>query len=257
MREHRFEHGVCYNAKAEDVYPLIDRGSISMVWSDGPYAMGKGDWDKMKPSELPDFYEPHIMAWSELCAPSATIYHWGTAEGEGYVRDVYRRHGWAFHALLIWHKPDAPSMIGINCGSGLVETAEYCGVWVRGGASPSPSAGGNVWARPLSASRHETLTTGAKVRSKMKKNGLYSFVSERLHPCQKPIVFSQRAVLASADAGETILDPFAGTMRTAAACAKLSGTAEVRRHISIEMDSAYFDAAIADVEKIGSQLNLL
>ena len=86
-------NGVLHQAKAEDVYPFIADGSISMVWSDGPYAVNKGEWDRMKPHELPEWYEPHIKAWSRLCKPSATIYHWGTSEGEGYVREVYRRHG--------------------------------------------------------------------------------------------------------------------------------------------------------------------
>lgn len=257
MREYHFEHGVCYNARAEDVYPLVERGSISMVWSDGPYAMGKGDWDEMKPSELPDFYEPHIKVWSDLCAPEAVVYHWGTAEGEGYVREVYRRHGWVFYALLVWHKPDAPALIGINQGGGLVETAEYCGVWTRGGRRINKSMGGNVWSHALSASRRETITTGEFVRSKTKKHGRYSIISERLHPCQKPIEFSNRAILSSTNTGDTILDPFAGTMRTAAACARLVGTVDWRTHITVEMDPTYFNAAIADVENVGSQLNLL
>ena len=148
MIKHKLPHGTLYQALAQEVYPSIPDGSVSMVWSDGPYG-GRvaADWDRMKPAELPEWYEPHIAQWSRICAPSATIYHWGTAEGEGYVREVYRRHGWTFRGLLTWDK-------GIASRAGRIDTesmrmwpdvTEVCGFWQREGYDISAMARGEVY----------------------------------------------------------------------------------------------------------------
>lgn len=131
--------GIVHTARAEDVYPTLEPGSVSMVWSDGPYGVRIAEWDRMKPADLPAWYEPHIREWSRICAPSATIYHWGTAEGEGYVRKVYRRHGWTFRGCITWDK-------GIATLAGRLDTeamrmwpdvTEVCGFWQREGWDPA------------------------------------------------------------------------------------------------------------------------
>lgn len=75
------ERATLYHARAEEVYPHLAPGSVSMVWSDGPYAMKKAPWDMMGIDGLADWYAPHVEAWVRICAPSATVYLWGTAEG--------------------------------------------------------------------------------------------------------------------------------------------------------------------------------
>ena len=141
-KRHDFKHGTIYEAQAEDVYPLLTPGSVTLVHSDGPYAVGKADWDRMKVADLAAWYRPHIEAWGRLCAPSASIYHWGTAEGWATVHPEYLRQGWTFRALVIWDK-----------GQGLIlksnpeslrtwpTVTEMCGFYQREGfAAPSGAA---------------------------------------------------------------------------------------------------------------------
>jgi DNA modification methylase len=72
---------------------------------------------------------------------------------------------------------------------------------------------GNVW----------EFATGRLCREQMKgepepHRSEDRMVSPSLHPCQKPLAFASRAILASTRIGDTILDPFAGTNRIAVAC---------------------------------------
>jgi site-specific DNA-methyltransferase (adenine-specific) len=139
--------GIVHTARAEDVYPTLEPGSVSMVWSDGPYAVGKDTWDRMKPADLPAWYEPHIREWGRICAPSATIYHWGTADGWARVHPVYLAAGWTFRALITWDK-------GIATLAGRLDTesmrtwpdvTEVCGFYQREGFDISAMARGEVY----------------------------------------------------------------------------------------------------------------
>ena len=147
MKFHELPNGVIYEARAEDVYSLIEAGSVSLVHSDGPYAVGKADWDRMKVSDLAAWYRPHIEAWGRLCAPSASIYHWGTAEGWAAVHPEYLRQGWTFRALITWDKG-----LGFLAGKCDVEgtrtwptVTEVCGFYQREGFDISAMARGEIY----------------------------------------------------------------------------------------------------------------
>lgn len=141
------DRGSIYKAYAQDVYPLIEPGSVSLVISDGPYAMGVGmDWDKMKPRDLPEWYGPHIEAWGVACAPSASVYVWGTDESEGYLRAPMRAAGWTFRGRITWDK-------GIASMAGKIDTAamrmwfpltEACGYYQREEWAPDSCAGSEI-----------------------------------------------------------------------------------------------------------------
>lgn len=113
---HTLPQGEIVCAKAEDVYSTLDPGSYEMAHIDGPYAVGKAGWDKMKLSALADWYAPHIDAWGRLLAPSASIYHWGNAASWAAVNGAYLERGWAFRGLITWDK-------GIGFLAGKIDTA--------------------------------------------------------------------------------------------------------------------------------------
>ena len=56
-----------------------------------------------------------------------------------------------------------------------------------------------------------------------------------LHPCQKPILFSDRMIRASSKPGELVLEPFGGTLRVAVACERMAEP-NARRYVCIEPD---------------------
>lgn len=226
-----------YHARAEDVYSHIDPGSVSMIWSDGPYAMNKADWDRMGVDGLADWYAPHIEAWGRVCAPSATVYLWNTAEGWARIDPVMRAAGWTFRTLIVWDKMAPPSMLGWQAITEWPDQTEVAGVYSRGVPFfrlPSPI--GNVWEFSTKALSLEQLK-GDPVPHRATGR----MVAPSLHPCQKPIAFASRAILASTRIGDTILDPFAGTNRIAVACRRLPPE-EHRHAIGIEMDQRWLDA---------------
>jgi len=77
---------------------------VDLVISDGPYALGKGDWDKMGIDGLAEWYAPHVREWSRVCKPSASVYLWNTAEGWARLDPVMRAEGWTFRAPITWDK---------------------------------------------------------------------------------------------------------------------------------------------------------
>ena len=244
------DRGSIYKARAEAVYPLIDPGSVSLVISDGPYNMRKAEWDKFASWDaFVDWYRPHIAAWSVACAPSATVYVWGSDEGEGYLRAPMRKAGWTFKGSVVWNKIAPP----LTLGRSWPEVTERTGVWMRGAArvthpdhSPRRHSGEhvpavtNVWA----------LAPGAYVRERLKGHrGLArdgSEVDVSLHPCQKPLAFYDRIIRASSRPGELVLEPYGGTCRAAVACERLP-RAEARRYVCVEPDEdgrGYLDAIL-------------
>jgi len=156
MTVHHLERGEIHVARAQDVYPIIEPGSVSLVISDGPYGMSKAPWDRMKPRDLPEWYGPHIEAWGRLCAPSASVYVWGTDEGEGYLRAPMRAAGWAFTGRVTWWKPDGSALRSAHeeGARSWSETSEACGMYVR-----------NAWDLDTSAGQQIAYAAGADQRN--------------------------------------------------------------------------------------------
>jgi hypothetical protein len=76
-----------------------------------------------------------------------------------------------------------------------------------------------------------------------------------LHPCQKPVLFSRRIVLASSRPGDLVIEPFAGTARIAAAVESLP-PAEARRYVCVEPDEDgrdYLPAVLRDLAERGAR----
>ena len=237
------ERATLYHARAEEVYPTLDPGSVSMVWSDGPYAMKKAPWDMMGLDGLADWYAPHVEAWGRVCAPSATVYLWSTAAGWARLDPVMRAAGWTFRVLVIWHKTGAhPALIGAANASTWPDITEAAGVYTRGDPPfVNVARITNVWPLSPSQDMREERLYGDGLVKRIDGHGGYRHHRETLHPCQKPLAFADRAIRASTRIGDTILDPFAGTNRIAVACRRLPE--EERRHaIGIEMDQRWLDA---------------
>jgi hypothetical protein len=96
-----------------------------------------------------------------------------------------------------------------------------------------PHGVGNVWSTPIVA--------GAE-RLSAPDGGT-------LHPCQKPLTFYDRIIRASSRPGDTVLEPFGGTLRAAAACEAMPEH-EARRYVCAEPDEdgrGYVPAALAAI----------
>lgn len=184
---------------------------------DGPYGMGKADWDRMKIDDLAAWYEPHIARLSALLAPSASVYLWNTAEGWARIDPVMRAAGWTFRSLIVWDKQRSIAIV--NPAVGFAEVIEVAALYLRGGARPQKVDGAptNVWRTDLTSTDREKLKGDAVVRST-------TVSTNALHPCQKPLAFADRMIRASTRPGERVLVPFGGTCREAVVCEWLART---------------------------------
>jgi DNA modification methylase len=231
---HTLRRGEIHVARAEDVYPDIQPGSVSLLLSDGPYFLRKAAWDKFKSwAGFVDWYRPHIEAWGRVCAPSATVYVWGSDESEGYLRQPIREAGWTFRGSITWDRVRSYAQVGYARLSGFPDVSESCSVWMRG--TPTFEGGHamtNVWRLAPDAFQTERLASGAR-NHRVRHQA--SDWAESLHPCQKPLAFYERMIRASSRPGDLVLEPFGGTCRAAVAIERLPA-AEARRYVVIEPD---------------------
>ena len=75
-----------------------------VIISDGPYGVGSFPGDPCNPEELPEWYEPHIRAWSNKATPLTTLWFWNTEIGWANVHPVLVKHGWRYINCHIWDK---------------------------------------------------------------------------------------------------------------------------------------------------------
>jgi len=116
-----------WHGDARAVAAQQEPGSFSLAILDGPYGMNKAAWDRMGVAGLPDWYAPHIDDVDRLCAPSATLYLWNTAEGWATLHPGIVARGWRLFLPVIWHK------IGSKADNGAfhADATEVCGWYVR------------------------------------------------------------------------------------------------------------------------------
>ena len=239
------ERVTLYCDRAENVYPELEPG-FTLAVLDGPYGMGKGEWDRMGIEGLAAWYAPHLAAVTRLMAPSASLYLWNTAEGWARLDPVVRGEGWEFRTLITWDKVHS---LGRLAGVvGWQDVSEFCGLYLRGDPFNSGEET-NVWR--LSNTGNPACSP-ASMTSERIFTGEY-FTSARagsrvpLHPCQKPLLFADRMIRASSRPGDRVLVPFGGTCREAVAAQRLPPD-EARHVVCIEMNRVYLDAVRGSFE---------
>ncbi len=141
MTRHQLRFGEIVHARVEAVYPTIAPGSVTLCHVDGPYGMGKAAWDKVK--DLAAWYRPHIAEWGRICAPSASVYLWNTAEGWAAIHPEMVAAGWTFTSLIVWVKPNSPAIKGTEMSRGWNDITEVCGFYMRESVG-SPPGGAQV-----------------------------------------------------------------------------------------------------------------
>ena len=249
---HHMPRGAIHVARAEAVYPTIADGSVSLVVSDGPYGMGKAAWDRQKGEDgLRAWYRPHVEAWGRVCAADATVYVWGTDDSASALRPLMREYGWTKRVRVTWDKVTPPTLLGWRGVTSWMDSTEVCDVWTRGAPTFNASSDAvSVWREqstgPASMLTRERLRYGDPVAAKSADR---PDIAAPLHPCQKPLAFSDRIVRASSRPGDLVLEPFGGTCRVAVAIERMAD-AEARRYVCIEPDEdgrGYVPAVLASM----------
>lgn len=241
-----------HEADARTIAATLPDGCASCAILDGPYGMGKAAWDRVpRGGSLLDLYRDHLADVGRVCAPSASLYVWNTAEGWGELHPAIVAAGWTFRVLVVWDKVTPASMLGWRSARSFIDATEVCGLYGRGEwpHEPSESAKTNVWPFSMKALSLEAIRTGEMVAHR----GTEGDVHAALHPCQKPLAFAERMIRASTRPGDVVWVPFGGTLREVVAAEHMArrDPAEARRVIACELNADgqdYIGPAVAQAE---------
>ena len=185
-----------WQADARTVAADLPEGIASAAILGGPYGMGKAAWDRVpRGGSLLDLYRDHLADVGRICAPSASLYLWNTAEGWGELHPAILAAGWTFRSLITWDKGDG-FMAG-KCDVGALRTwydlTEVCGFYQREAWAPNTSAGQEIgyaagrddrnWVRPWLAS--EWSAAGLKPKDADRACGVGCMASRHYFPADQ------------------------------------------------------------------------
>lgn len=91
-----------FNDDVSNLYDTWD--SPTVIISDGPYGVGGFPGDPPTPTDLSEWYEPHIRKWTEHSTPQTALWFWGTELGWANVHHLLDRYGWEYRAANVWNK---------------------------------------------------------------------------------------------------------------------------------------------------------
>lgn len=74
------------------------------IVSDGGYGVLGFEGDTSDHLSLPEWYEPHIRAWSRASSPETTLWFWNSEIGWAAVHPVLEKYGWRYVNANIWDK---------------------------------------------------------------------------------------------------------------------------------------------------------
>lgn len=236
-----------WQADARAVAADLPDGCASCAILDGPYGMGKAEWDRVpRGGSLVDLYRDHIADVGRVCAPSASLYMWNTADGWATIHHALIAAGWHFRTLIVWDKEATPA--SFNPAVLWPSATEFCGHYVRGKPDWERPEGTktNVWRMSFQSYLQEKLQAEETVTQ-------YLWSRSALHPSQKPLAFAERMLRASTRPGDTVWVPFGGTLREVVAAERMARAdpAEARRVLSCELNADgvdYISPALAQAD---------
>lgn len=234
-------------------------GSIPLIFADPPYnlsgktmqwenkAMGGNwykvneQWDTMSTDDYRLFTEAWLGQCKRVLTPNGALYVCCTLHNLGILMHTLESLGLRCNNVITWYKPNAmPSMTRRS----FTHATELILYFVKGPnwtfhyqalkeLNPERRQDGetrqmrDLWSLPLCQGKE-------RLRGPDKR---------ALHPTQKPEALVERAIIASSEPGQVVLDPFMGSGTTAVVAQRLG-----RHFIGIEREALYREAALARVK---------
>ena len=204
-------HGDCI-----DLLPKIPDSSINSIITDPPYFLGmthngqKGCFNDL--AICKPFYEKLFTEYKRVLKPDGCVYFFCDWRSYAFYYPIFDSVLGARN-MLVWDK---------QSGAGNFYTYQHELIIFT-----TKRNAFNVKRTYNIITGIRSFSTGAK-----KTNG------EKVHPTQKPIELIEKFILDSTDAGDTVLDTFAGSGTAGVACINTG-----RRFIGMEIDGGYFEIA--------------
>ena len=205
-----------------DLLPKIPDGSINSIITDPPYFLGmthngqKGCFNDL--AICKPFYQKLFTEYKRVLKPDGCVYFFCDWRSYAFYYPLFDSVLGARN-MLVWDK---------QSGAGNFYTYQHELVIFT-----TKRNAFNVKETKNIITGIRSFSTGAK-----KTNG------EKVHPTQKPIALIEKFILDSTDAGDTVLDSFAGSGTTGVACINTD-----RKFIGMELDDQYFNIAKQRIEK--------
>ncbi|MDZ4770422.1 MAG: adenine-specific DNA-methyltransferase [Chloroflexota bacterium] len=227
---------------------IVEDGSVSLVFADPPYNIGKQFAEFQDRWESDDAYAAWCRQWIDLCVrklrPNGAFYVMTSTQAMPHL-DLYLRKRMTILSRIIWHYDSSgvqaknffgslyePILYAVKDPRNYIFNADAIAVEAKTGAvrklidyrkaQPTPynskKVPGNVWSIP-------------RVRYRMDEY--------EQHPSQKPESLLERMILASTNPGDLVLDPFAGTFTAGAVARRLERTS-----ISVELQKEYIKIGV-------------
>ena len=216
-------------------------GSFDMIFADPPYFLStgngmvnvngqyikfdKGKWDRVRSREEKDSFN---MGWIEpstrLLKQNGTIWICGTYHNIFSVEKCLDELGFKIINVIVWQKPDPPVTLSDK-------RFNFCTEYL-------------IWATRRSCNDYtfnqdtlKAVNGGVYMQDVWKLSAASAWEKfQGKHPTQKPLRLLFRAILASTNQGDSILDPFAGSSTTGIA-ANLLG----RTFVGIDENPAFLE----------------
>ena len=222
-----------YQGDALELFKNLENNSIDCIVTDPPYETISGGSQENQYVNRPSgilakndgkifkYNEIDISNWISECyrvlKDGTHIYIMTNFLNlEHYLFEI-RKAGFEIHNLLIWEKNNATP------NRWYMKNCEYIIFGRKGTAKPINNCGS------------KTILKFANVKN-------------RIHPTEKPIELLETLITNSSNPGDTVLDPFGGSMSTALASIKTG-----RNAISFEIDKDYYKTGLERLENFNPE----
>lgn len=229
---------VIHEGDSRNVASILNGVRFDMVFADPPYflsnggfsvqagkcvSVNKGDWDASHGLEADtQFNYQWVKGCRELLKESGTIWVCGSYHNIFSVVNVLTELDFRILNAVTWQKTNPPPNLSCRFFTHSTEIL----VWARKSKKVAHYYNYELM-RKLSGDRQMTDVWRMSAIAPWEKTC-------GKHPAQKPLALVVRAILASTQNGDMILDPFAGSSTTGIAANMLG-----RKFVGIEQDSGF------------------
>lgn len=211
----------------------IKSQSVELIIADPPYNLGKNyqnNIDKRTFEEYLTFSQEWLSEASRILKPNGTIYVFMGFRFISYLYSILERNlNLHFNGWIVWHYTQ-----GVGKTKGFSPRHDDILMFTK---SPSFTFNLDDIRVPQKYYRQRNNMRGANPGDVWQFSHVhYSNPNRQNHPTQKPEGLIERMVLASSNAGDTVLDPFSGSGTTMRVCQQTN-----RHSIGIEINPEYIE----------------
>jgi DNA modification methylase len=236
----------------QDFEKLMDGKKGNLIFTDPPYNInykspagfsydskkfggtgGKILNDNLSDKDCLQFYTDVLKNLFIHTDDSVTIYWWVSSVIQHISQQAFELADWHFSQIIIWLK-NSVSMVSKD----YLRTYENCIVgWKNGKAHYIDKRTENY--KDVIMLDKETFAEQLDVWYEHRDN-----TSKYLHPTQKPVRLSERAIKKNSKSGDIVIDAFGGSGSTLIGCSQLD-----RKCFAMELDPKYCDVIVKRYEK--------